>query len=243
MTSISRRHVGKIFSDIYTLFMVWALRGLGALAVLFTLSLLVFASLRSLEMSILAMITGIGNSYMLVVGIITGIYMIHYYIRQGVTRRSFFLGALLAGAAASGSVQVIGALLNLISYGVESFLPFSAGRHLTSYPMGRGGYPEVMSISTLISAIHFFMGWIIGFSFYRYKASGGAACILLGILILGGVSLVWNQPGLITVNGLVIRFPQEMLSLGMMVLITCVIAVGLIAVLYGMIRRSPIRVE
>ena len=245
MRSISGKHILAVFEDTFVLFMIWALWAVAVLVVGFLLALPFVQALRSLERSVLTLITNPAQIFMFVVGIITGVYIIQYYIRQGVTRRSSFCGMVLAGLAVAISIQVIGVLLTGFSILVEFVSPFQAGRALIPY-LGRSrGYLATIAISVSIHAAHFLMGWIIGFAFYRFRGLGGFAAILSGILVLGALSMIWGHGGIISVNvgGEPVALIAETFSPAVTLSLTTVLIAAQIMTLFLMVRNAPIKVQ
>ncbi len=243
MKSISSKHIRYVCEDNYIIYMIWALWGTGILLVLFAAAAWFLEALRSLELTALALISNPAQVFIFIVGIITGVYIIQHYVRQGVTRKSFFIGTAAAGLLTAASIQIIGLVLTFLSFGLEAATPFTAGRQLTEYFGASRGYPVTMGITTMVLTAHFLMGWIIGFGFYRYRAIGGFASILLGLVILGYLSVLWDSPsGLVTISGLTLRFPEAS-SLSQAAVLTAGIMVLQLTMLYRMIRNTPIKVQ
>lgn len=240
MQSINLNHSWKVFGDIYLMLMTWALWALGILLVGFLAAIIFIEPLRELEQSAMAMITYPARIFLFICGIICGIYIIQYYIRQGVTRRSFFIGMAAAGIGAAASIQLIGAGLNGISVLIGMLSSYQPGSELSVYLGTSHSYPVTIGISTLLLSLQFLMGWIIGFSFYRYKGIGGFISISSSILILSIGNLIWGQKEMISISGVAIALHNEF-SLTAAVAVSLAVLAAQLGALFLMIRNSPIK--
>ncbi|GAB6091199.1 hypothetical protein [Spirochaeta dissipatitropha] len=240
MQSININHSWKVFEDIYLQLMTWAMWALGILLVGFLVAIVFIEPLRELEQSAMAMITHPARIFIFICGIVSGMYIIQYYIRQGVTRRSFFIGMAAAGIAVAASIQLIGAGLNGIAALIGMVSPYQPGSELSVYAGTSHSYPVTMGISTLMLSLQFLMGWIIGFSFYRYKGIGGFISICSTILVLGAGNLIWDQNAVISISGVQLSLHRG-LSLTAAILFSLAILTAQLGALFLMIRNSPIK--
>lgn len=243
MRSINGKHLLRVCEDIYVLFMIWTLWAAGVLIVGYLVAIPFFESLRAPAQSALAIVTNPAQIFMFVLGIITGVYIIQYYIRQGVTRRTFLYGTVAGGVAVAASIQLIGVLLTGITILVETITPYQAGRELIPYLDMSFGYLITIGISILILTAHFFMGWVIGFAFYRFRGYGGFPAILAGLLVMGALSIIWGHGGVVSFRGDPFDLITAELSLTSAVLVTALVLAGQLAGLYAMVRNSPITVQ
>ncbi len=243
MKSITRKHILHVIEDVYIQYMIWALWATGIVVVLFTVSALFFRPFMNLNQSALTLITNPAQIFMFVLGIITGAYLIQYYVRMGVTRRSFYVGTTIAGFAVALSTQLIGVLLTLVSLGVEALTPYQAGRQLATYLGTTHGYPMTILISTLLLSVHFFGAWIIGFTFYRFRFIAKTVSIIGGIILISGLSLLWDSASMmVTIRGNALYLSREF-TLPSALMLTVGILLALLGILYRMIKESPVKMH
>lgn len=241
MRSINYKHSLKILKDLYVQYMIWMFWALAVLLTGVLISLPFSEFFRTMQHSALAAITRPAEVFLFIVGIITGVYIIQYYIRQGVTRRSFFVGTVAAALATAVSIQLIGVGLHITALLLEAITPFQAGRALTGYLGQVHSFPVTIGISTLILSLQFLLGWAIGFAFYRFRTIGGFICILYTLLTMTAINSIWTEGGIVTINGANL-IPAINLPLGVAVSLTLGIVALQLTVLYRMIRNAPVKV-
>ncbi|AFG37076.1 hypothetical protein [Spirochaeta africana] len=242
MRSINPKHLVRVGMDVYGQYLIWTAWAVGVLIVGFLLALPFFAPLRSLEVSALALLNEPAHIYLMIIGIITGVYVMPYFTRQGVTRHSYFWGNLLAVLALAVTIQLIGGGLQLIALLAEAITPFQAGRELTVYLGQNLGLARTIGISILVHTARFLMGWIIGFAFYRFRGFGGFLSIVSTLIIFAVMSILWEEGGVISIHGVPLVLQLD-LSLGTAVLLTLGLLVLQTTALFLMIRRTPIKVQ
>lgn len=168
--------------------------------------------------------------FMIIVGIVTGFIQMPFYMTNGVTRRDYFLGNVMATLGLAFTLAFV----------------FSAGSELEKIIFGHYGYSlkEEILIPGLsnnwlllfvLYAINIFsyslMGWLINVGFYRYNAIIGIGFIIVAIASLGLHGLIW-------VNGWFSVFEDDFSSIFSTnsIYLSVIGTVGLIAVLLGIIR-------
>ena len=233
MAAIRRDHSARIAIDEYKLYMFWAAVVLAiSIAVRIGLSIFV-AETGIIEVRPDTVLRNFSQVFALIAGIVNGVYAIRYFVRQSVTRRSFLLGGVLAGAAIAVSLQIIAVILAIGVRLFEVLLPVQ----LVS---GTGGAGLLVGGVTAFS--FFIMGWIIGFAFCRFRVVIGLATVLAGLLVQGVLVSIWGEGVRITIMGIGIP-PIDGLSPATALAATAVILAGQLGALYLMVRDAPLAVQ
>lgn len=140
------------------------------------------------------------NVFMLVIGIIA-IYFLPYYVENGVTRKNYFLGNILAAVSLSILIPIISYVITLLQSTVLTSLNES---QLASVPDTDTNLIGDMLQSILLTPyvdidtnvlmslfifslnifVFYLIGWLIGTAFYRLGVIGGLLFIVIAILFI-----------------------------------------------------------
>ena len=242
MRSLRTDHALRSATDMYRLYMFWALIVVGISVLIRTVLWIFVEEMQTLEATPLTLFRGPGQIFMLVVGIVTGVYAITYFIRQGVTRRSFLAGGALAGIGIAVSLQIVGFVLYGLTALLEPLLPIEL--HMSGMPYGGGasGLAIGVSVDILLISAFFFMGWIIGFAFSRFRFPGGMLAIFVAIFTLGALTSLWGKDVEINVTGIRIP-PIDGLPVSLSFIITLILIGLQLWTLYVMLRNAPLKVQ
>ncbi|MFO7782586.1 MAG: hypothetical protein R6W94_13285 [Spirochaetia bacterium] len=234
MRSIQTDHIFRGAVDLYRYVMFWVLVIFGIGAVV-RAGLWVFVEkMSAIEVTWSNLFRGPGQVFMLVAGIVTGGYVIHYYIRQGVIRRSFLVSGVLAGLAVAVSLQVIGMLVYGLAVLLEPLVPIA---------VHRSGVPLLgITVDLLVTTALYLMGWIVGFAFSRFSLPGGMLATVLGIAVLGSLTSLWGENVTISVTGFTMP-PVDGLSIPMSIFVTVGLLTAQLVSLYFLVRNAPLRVK
>ncbi len=146
------------------------------------------------------------NVYMLIIGIIA-IYFMPYYVGNGITRKNYFIGGVIAGIALSIVIPIAVYIISLAQKLIVKWFAAAeiSGRALDNIDIDVDGNivgelvqaviltPFVSPDSNLIQslalfAFHIFVfymiGWLIGSAFYRLGVIGGLVSIAVSIALL-----------------------------------------------------------
>lgn len=235
MRSIRLDHSARIAVDEYKLYMFWAVVILAIMLALRVAISIFVQEARVIEVRPETFLTGFSRGFALVVGIINGVYAIRYFVRQGVTRRSFVLGGVFAGLGIAVSLQAIASVVSAAAGLLEPLLPVRV--------LSGGTGPVVGPFAGVVITLAFFvMGWIIGFSFCRFKVLIGLATVFAGMLVLGVLVSIWGEAVRFNVMGITIP-PIDGLSLTMSLFATAVLFAGQLCALYLIVKDAPIAVQ
>jgi len=242
MRTIRIDHSLRTAADMYKLYMFWALVVVGISVLIRTVLWIFVEEMQTLEATPLTLFRGPGQIFMLVVGIVTGVYAISYFVRQGVTRRSFLAGGMFAGLCIAISLQIVGFVLYGLTALLEPLLPIEL--HMSGMPYGGGasGLAIGVGVDILLITSFFLMGWIIGFAFSRFRFPGVMLSILVGVFVLSGLTSLWGEGVEINVTGIRIP-PIDGLSVAASFIITLLLIGALKTVLYLMLRNAPLKVQ
>lgn len=234
MRSIQTDHIFRGTVDLYRYVMFWVLVVFGISAAIRTGLWVLVEEMSEIEVTWSNLFRGPGQVFMLVAGIVIGVYVIQYYIRQGVTRRSFLVSGVLTGLAVGVSLQVISVLVYGLAALLEPLLPIT---------MQTTGVPLLgITVDLLMTTVFYLMGWIVGFTFSRFRLPGGMLASVLGIAVLGSLTSIWSENVTISITGLRIP-PLDGLSVPVSILVTAGIVTIQLVSLYVLVRNAPIKVK
>lgn len=235
MQTIRLDHSIRIAVDEYKLYMFWAAVILAiSLAVRVALALFVEES-GVIQVRPETFLRSFSQVFALVAGIINGVYAIRYFLRQGVTRHSFLLGGVLTGLAIAVTMQVIAAVLAVGAGLLAPVLP-------VELVPGQGPVVPGLLVGLILVLSLFVIGWIIGFTFCRFKVLAGMAAILAGLVVHGVLSSIWGENVHISIMGVTVP-PIDGLATGAALALTAALMAGQLAVLYLMVRDAPLPVQ
>lgn len=132
--------------------------------------------------------------YMLIIGVAAGFYFLPFYIKQGVTRKEYYIGSVLSAIAISVTLVVSFGVLS----GVEKIIFNSLDYSFTSeaiIPNLNISWLQTLILYTINLFTYYLIGWLINVGFYRFKGLIGVLFVILAILALIIHGLLW-------VNGL-----------------------------------------
>lgn len=155
-----------------------------------------------------------GNIYMLVIGIITSISCLPYYVQNGITRRDYFFGATIGTLGLAIIIPLVALIIHFLTKGIVDWI---------NLPIELKGLPdihiaeedsfiaqmilavidapsvaEISGLSILVFTVNLFfyyvIGWMIGAGFYRFGGIKGMMFIVLALAIFLINSGIWGNP-------------------------------------------------
>ena len=196
----------KVAADMLTVLGTWVLGFLGVM-ILVQAGKTVVAFINGSEVDTYFNAVFIAsNIAMFVIGIIST-YFLHHYVENGVTRKDYFKGALVASVGLSIALPIMAFLVSKLGEFIVMNIDKVALKQadINSAVMETDGNivgnivqafiiaPHIdpssnwlLAITTLSLNILFFflVGWFIGASFYRFHVVIGLGSILVGIIII-----------------------------------------------------------
>ncbi|WP_017754056.1 hypothetical protein [Calidifontibacillus oryziterrae] len=175
--------------------------------------------------------------FMLVCGIISSSAFLRMYIKHGVTRKSYFQGALISSIGLAITIIGITAILTW----VISLLKMNLLTEVVLSPLGINSWLLTSISYFIVIMIYFLTGWLIGLGFLRYGGSGGFVSIVIALIIVSLNDLLWafNTPkpimGLLNLN---IPVPHVAIA----IVGSIVIAVISTIIVHEIVKETPIKI-
>lgn len=153
------------------------------------------------NLNVASAIFGSSQIYMLVIGIIISFAFLNHYVKNGITRKDYFVGSAIAALGVAVSITVIAIILN------EVFRFFGWSTSAASMELNTSSiwlYPIILS---LILVSYYVAGWIIAIGIQKFGVVG-MFFIPIAILL---IALTDSLSGLTTsgpISLLNISFPK-----------------------------------
>jgi len=208
----------KVTRDLFWTQMGWTFGFLGIMFVINLIQIVLSITQGSeVDGGFYASIMIAANIYMLIIGI-TAIYFLRYYVELGVTRKTYFIGTLLASIGLSIVIPIITLLVSLLerfiltsvfhlSYNIQNINEIS-NDVLLDIDDGFGSVVAELVLSVILSPnldpsnnwmlaigvfalnifIFYLLGWLISVGFYAGGTITGLAFIILAL----GMNLLKN---------------------------------------------------
>src|SRR5690625_325254 len=252
----------KIGTDLFSLQLMWTFWALGIFIIVNILRLVFLDYTDSLYSG--GYIAA--NIYMLVIGILAFNFL-KYYVENGVTRKTFFFGNLLASVGLSIVIPILiyamsfveKILLNRFTSIVLRDDTLDKAVQEVTFEISGNFIGEVIQsliltpfinpesslvLSLALFSLHIFMfyivGWLIGSAFYRLKVIGGLLFIAIGII------LIMVKDSLIRLSLDLPLFQNfsmlEIIPTSLAVPLTFVVGIIAITLIYFLTYRAPIKI-
>lgn len=128
--------------------------------------------------------------YMLVIGIIAGFMFLPFYVKQGVTRKDYYIGSVLSSIALSVTLS---ALFGTIS-AIENMI-FNNFNYTFEYEAiilnANSNWLIFFFLYSINIFTYYLLGWLINVGFYRFKGLIGVGFVLVAILLLFIHGFLW----------------------------------------------------
>lgn len=177
----------KVATDLYVAQMKWVAWFLPIVYIAY-FALILF--LNEPDISIMSLLTLTFQSttiFMLVTGILSTIIFLPIFIKNGVSRKAYFQGALFAAFGLASTIIGISAILTWII----SLADMDAFSKVELSPLGGNSWLATIAAYFVTVMIYFGVGWLIGTAFYRAGASKGIIAIATSLFIVTGNDLLW----------------------------------------------------
>ncbi|WP_020618043.1 hypothetical protein [Paenibacillus daejeonensis] len=245
---MSQSQTSKVIKDMTLWQLTWSLYLLGGV-IIFFFGLRYFASeatflnLRDdsfMNRSFLDFTVQPGSIFMLVLGLMSVSGFLTFYVKQGITRRSYFTGAAVSSLIVAGVVTAAGAIIHVI---INALMPNMEWLPVMGY---EGSELAVLPLMVLQMYLFYLLGWIINGMFYRYGVLAGMVSIAGSVMLLIGVSFAISpsvdMPLVVTE-----RFDWPALSSGMSLAVSlpllALVCVILLAVMRLMTKRVRVKLK
>lgn len=196
----------KVIMDMFLIQMSWALGFLGIM-----LAINIFEIIRTITLGggadhYFNAVFVAATIFMLVIGI-TSVYFLPHYIENGVTRKDYFKGTLIASIALSLIIPVIAFCVSAIEQVIvtnitrvnfndpdinsvileidsEFIGDIVQSVILTPYVDPSSNWILAMAIFSLNIFLYYLLGWLISAGFYRFDTITGLGFILIALVFL-----------------------------------------------------------
>lgn len=155
-----------------------------------------------------------GNIYMLVIGIITSVSCLPYYVQNGITRKDYFFGATISTLGLAIVIPIVALIIRFLSKGMVDWinLPIelkglpdiriaeedSLIAQMILAVIDAPSVAEISGLSLLVFMVNLFfyyvIGWMIGSGFYRFGGIKGMLFVVLALAIFLINAGIWGNP-------------------------------------------------
>ncbi len=219
----------------------WALWTIGIATAIYMAAILLIPNGPTPSQEAWVMVHQVYSVFSFIVGIIIGVYMITYYVKHGVTRKTFIQGLILHAIIFVLSMLVIAFILQGLSYLLFGFRDTFIGDGLISYVAQ--GYTGLTGMLIFILSLltHYGFGLLIGFGFYK-SGSFGAMMIVVTVVLYSVLAVITSDST--SLHFLFFEWqvpPIQSLYLAMG--LHTLIMVGVYGMLYQLIKDIPIKMS
>lgn len=228
----------KITVDLYAVQMKWVA---WCLPIVYIFYFAVAWFLNEPEIRSLSLITftfQAATIFMLVCGILSSLAFLPMYVKHGITRKSYFQGALLSSIGLAITIIGITAFLTW----VISLFKINIFTEVVLSSLGENSWLLTITSYIIVVIIYFLAGWLVGLGFYRYGGAGGFVSIVIALAIISLNDLLWAFSTPKPIMGLLnLNIPVPHIAIAMV----GSIVIGAIAtiVVYRMVKETPVKVS
>jgi hypothetical protein len=130
--------------------------------------------------------------FMLVIAIISGSLYLPFYVRYGVTRKEYYIGATLGAFGLSVALSLIFAVLSLIENVIYRLFDIQMAMDPVAVNM-QDNWLFMIGVYILNVFAYYLIGWLINASFYHFGWLIGMGFILLSIAIATLHGFLWGD--------------------------------------------------
>lgn len=177
--------VSKISMEMFIHQGSWAL---GILFVIFVINIILGIASDGVREDYFSIAYRFTKGFMVVAGIISCSGFLSYYVRNGLTRREFFNGAVLAAIFLSLAIPLIAGAVNLV-LGMLSFWGNASTPLLLNF---NNNWFLVLASYSIQIFIYYLMGWMIGAGVYRYDWIPGIGFVAVAFILVSFMDVLWQ---------------------------------------------------
>lgn len=150
-----------------------------------------FADIPDLNLNFMSFIFQPAKIYMLIIGIISSLTFIPFFVKNGVTRKQYFMGSAIGAVGVALGINIITAIITGILRILSRFIPLIPSQGQMAFPELSPNWVVAIIIYSLIILTFYLAGWLIGAGFYQ-SGFHGAKAIVLSVVLLALLSLIWE---------------------------------------------------
>ncbi|WP_350344027.1 hypothetical protein PRVXT_000396 [Proteinivorax tanatarense] len=185
------------------------------------------------NLDFMALISQPSMAYMFVIGILVFLNYFGYFVKNGVTRRDYFIGSAIAAGGVAFSINIIGAITTVIIYMVGALLNSWEMDMIDPFLKTK----QVISLSLILYG-YYIAGWIVAAGFYGFSRWYKSASIAIAVLYAGIINLIWK--GEMTIQNLYFRLDLPPMIAIILVIIMIVLGLTLIR---KATKQMPVKID
>lgn len=193
----------KVAQDMFTVQLIWTGGFLGIMLVI-NIVKGIMAGVQGNEVEgYFSSIFIAGNIYMLILGLLS-IHFLPHFLGNGVTRKDYFIGTVLASIGLSIIIPIITIIVSVVERLILGFVDMQYKTQtinevdidanvvgdiiqsiiITPYADPQHNWVLAISVLSVNIFIFYLVGWLISSSFYRYDIYAGLGSILLSMVLI-----------------------------------------------------------
>ncbi|WP_353893646.1 hypothetical protein PRVXH_000399 [Proteinivorax hydrogeniformans] len=179
---------GKVANSLYRIQMGWTLWYIGILLGIQVIVFYFTSDVQEANFNFMYFISQPSKIYMLVIGIILFFNFFGYFIKNGVTRKDYFVGSAIAAGGVALSIILIGLIISAIIY-ITGIFPSSLEMDIIDQSLGL--VKQITALSLLLYG-YYIAGWIVAAGFYGFSGWYKSASIVVAALFAGIINTIWQ---------------------------------------------------
>lgn len=172
----------KIIRDLTLWQVIWAAFYFAAIIVFFFITRFFSNNESDLTRPFLDFTLQSNSGFMLILGLISVPGFLAFMVKQGVTRRAYFIGTAVSSLIITVTLIAMG---TIIQYIVQSLMTGTDWQPVFSY---ESSMLKALPVILIQLYLFYLLGWMIGATFYRFGVLGGMISIAGALALLMGVS-------------------------------------------------------
>lgn len=229
----------KIAVDLYGIQMKWVAWCLPIVYVFYFVTVWFLDEPEIKSMSLLAFTFQSATIFIFICGILSSLTFLPMYIKLGVTRKSYFQGAILSSIGLAITIISITAIVTwLISLAKMNVFKDMV---LSTYEVN--GWLVTIISYIIVITIYFIAGWLVGIGFYRYGGIGGFVSIVVATVIISLNGLLWAFSTPRPIMGLFsLNIPVPPVAIAIAIVGSILIASLSAILVYKIVKETPIKI-
>jgi len=182
----------KLATDLFAIQFKWSLWFLGIVLSIHVIVMRFVPDVAERELNFLAFVYQPSKIFMLVIGIITVLAFLTYFVRQGIIRKDIVSATVMAAFGLAFVMIIISALTTGILLLISNFIPFPQDTGASIFLHTQSEWIVPIIAFSLIIFSYYLAGMLIGIGFYRFGVWGGLGYIAISIVFMSLTDLLWE---------------------------------------------------
>ncbi|ABR50034.1 conserved hypothetical protein [Alkaliphilus metalliredigens QYMF] len=244
MTTPTKSIKSKLSLDLFYMQMQWSFWYISIILIIHLILQLVLPrfvpDVEEINLSFMIMFFQSSKIYMAIIGIIACYSFLPFFVKNGITRRDYFIGSSVAAVGVSFSILLVSAVITVVLQFLAPILGYSPNIVPVAFLDTTSLWIVPIISLSLIILCYYIAGWVIAVGFYRYNNLRRIGFIAIGLFYVSVTDLIWegglSHPLIAKLN---IPFPD--LSIGLSVGVTSLL-IGLgLWFIRSLTKRIPIK--